>query len=396
MDKSVLMVVALAVSTQGVALPMSSSDYAMTKMLNSLCDVPASGDHGAVDLNPTALDKDLRIPSHAYDKLEFVIQVCKKLKYTDSICTDGASICEFNKTAKVSTEVYGFSDSITTEWEDEKLVMTMTGGPCNANKLEHTHSKIFFSCAANNSMPITIAQESRFGCFVQLNYPTTHACPVSPTPPPTKYACIDGVCTEASSGADKDTCEAVCGEPTPKPPSYKCSTEGGNPPQCVIDTDHDGEGTSFIECNKTCFRTWKCEGSECTAVLDGSGTSLSECISTCDAPPAKYECKKGKCVEAKKGGTTKDVCESVCEPPVPKKYKCDHGMCVEAEGGVPKPTCESICEGPTTVTTTINPSTLYVCHEGTCEPSATPDHGISYEECKSVCEINVVPAFMTV
>jgi len=360
MLKSISLVVGVIASVQSA--PMSS-DEAFQKAMTGLCNVGAANGHPAVDLNKASFAADAHIASEAYEKNEFISQICKPLDFTDEVCVTGTAICDYDTDTKKGIGVYGFADSVKTSWEDDKLVMTMTGGTC-VNTNEKNTAKITFSCATKE-VPLKLIAESQFGCYVEFALATNAVCGGTPNPPP----------------------------PPPGPPGqhFKCMVEDDdNEPTCV--QDDTGVYPNKTSCDSHCTRSYICREGECTAVLDGTGGSLDYCMMECDEPTEDlYKCAASECVIAE-DGVSKELCDAVCGAEQEKKYKCQGNKCKESSDGtgVSKDVCKSICDD---VSTTTVPPTTYICEDSKCNVSPTAGKGITLAECQVVCEA-AQPAFM--
>lgn len=343
------------------------------------CNVPAESGHPAVDLNGAKLSDDAMIPSKQHSSNEFAVQVCEILNFTDKVCTRGATVCEVDKSTKETLEVYGFIDTISTSWDSEALVMNMVGGDCKENPQSKLHTRIYFLCDKDaKAGEITLRDESQFGCYVEFEYKTVHACgaastSTTPSSGTAKYKCDNGRCVDGGdTGVPKETCEQIC---TPSDTKWAC-VMGTNGPECR--ESGAGNHTSQPACEEKCVRTYKCEGYECTAVLDGSGTSLKECEDSCKKPTdPTYLCKQGVCEEQHDGaGVSKDVCEQICGAPPADKYKCEHNECIKAEtGGITKEECAQICDPA--------PAGKYKCEHGACVKA--DEGGVDIDVCKQIC-----------
>eukprot|EP00040_Diaphanoeca_grandis_P038382 m.256396 g.256396 ORF g.256396 m.256396 type:complete len:401 (-) comp34342_c0_seq1:104-1306(-) len=395
MMKSTILLGMLA-AVQSMPYNSLTSDTALEKVLSGLCDVAASGGHPAMDLNKVTFPADAHVVSKAYPSSEFIVQICKELEFTDSVCKTGSAVCEYDTVSKATSDVYAFADTVTTAWVDDKLLMTMTGATCSADKDQHTQTKISFICAAKDA-GLRLVAESKFGCYVEFELATTHACGGAETTPPSSalYTCSEGTCHLSSTGVPRATCESICDGPTHPPGStFKCVDDDDDiEPVCVL--DDSGTYPNKTSCDQKCAPTFICREGECTAVLDGSGGSLDYCMMECKGPVEdEYKCAGGRCELTLEGGVSKELCEAVCGEAQNKTYKCEANQCKPKPegGGVSKEVCKSICEEVTTVATTTVPETTYICVDSVCQISETPGKGISKADCMVVCEVK--PAFM--
>lgn len=130
--------------------------------------------------------------------------------------------------------------------------MSMTGSPaCTIDPQRESISKIFFHCDETEKLKPALRAESEYGCFVEIDFPTVHACNSST---PSTYKCVAGKCEKAAGGLPLGQCEQVCGagpSPTPSPPPPPAPTR------------------------------YACESGKCAVSKEGEFPSEAQCVSTC-------------------------------------------------------------------------------------------------------------------
>ena len=208
-----------------------------------------------------------------------------------------------------------------------------SGGKCTANEEVYTTTKIYFSCATASSAgaeTLKLRDESAYGCYVEFDYPTVHACGATPPPPPAppagdKYKCHEGECSKTGH-----------------------RSRNGHPlyalPPLPARLPHPSARTN---------------------VLSGRGLLRLVCTTAPLSPRARSI--SGKCAVAAEGGVPKDTCESLCggppppPPPRPTSFNCLVGpsgpTCEGAENGnyTSEPKCLSECHR------------TWLCKSGECE-----------------------------
>jgi hypothetical protein len=60
------------------------------------------------------------------DRYDYVLNICGNLNYDDDTCVSGSSVCQRHKHTQISTDVYGFENSIKLSWDDPDANATNT------------------------------------------------------------------------------------------------------------------------------------------------------------------------------------------------------------------------------------------------------------------------------
>ena len=64
--------------------------------------------------------------SPPHGRYDYVLNVCNNLNYYDDTCVSGSSLCQRHKHTQISTDVYGFANSIKLSWDDPDANATHT------------------------------------------------------------------------------------------------------------------------------------------------------------------------------------------------------------------------------------------------------------------------------
>lgn len=226
---------------------------ASTTAAPSFCILEAEG-HPTVDLNPLALtDQDYSVGSHYKEGFDYVLNVCSNLNYQDDTCHEGSSICQRHKKSSMSTDVFGYTGSISLGWEDpdgiytynSSIVMRMTGTACGMTNNE-TESETTVNFICSNREFLMLEKENPETCKVSLLFFTAQACGAP------RYSCFNGTkCVESPSGefGEYETCSASCGVSNAE--RYAC-VEGLSGFQCT--QKPDGPFTDFGTCTTDCAK----------------------------------------------------------------------------------------------------------------------------------------------
>lgn len=364
----------------------------------SKCLVAEADGHPEVDLNELATSSDRTFESKSGSKYVYHLNICGETKFQDSICGEGASVCEVQDEDK-GLDTYGYLDTISVEWDHDALKMTMTGtDPCPYLKSKPYTTTILFSCDEADE-EVTLTKEDFYQCSLEFSVKTSVAC----GGPAKKYKCDDtrhqcvadengeypnaGACLDAckthyvcsseekcelrqgSGGfANYTQCEASCGVAH----HFACDTESGG---CKLDAN--GPYPNINDCSKSCTagggkyncdeKTFKCEeakdgqynitdcrancapwvkhytcfNNKCESDSKGKFTGLDECEAACGKTIEAWSCIDSVCTEDEKGTyKTEAECQTACGE---TKYHCDNGKCVESSSGSTKEVCEAAC-----------------------------------------------------
>eukprot|EP00039_Didymoeca_costata_P018993 m.335832 g.335832 ORF g.335832 m.335832 type:complete len:400 (+) comp17688_c0_seq1:155-1354(+) len=370
----------------------------------SKCLVAAENNHPEIDLNPLMSGTDHIFVSKSGSKYAYHLNICGQTNFQDSKCDEGGSICEVED-SNTGLDVYGYLDSMELKWDNDDLVMTMTGEEqCPFFKSKPYTSTIVFECDQDESF--TVTKEDYYKCDIAFLVKTPAACGSSGS----KYKCntTSHQCSADENGQYPNvgdclkSCQSeqhyVCVD-------QKCEEKSGS-----------GGFPSLADCEAECATSHKfsCDLTNhmCSEAAGGKYSSITECAKDCKSDSGlRYECnqKDYTCAQATEGTyKNQSDCQRNCAPFV-KHYRCFNNRCEhDSKGQYPSlQTCMDSCGNPVE-TWACGPdntcteddkgsfkteqdcakscgSSLYVCNWnlGTCEKS---DHGISNQTlCNSIC-----------